>query len=283
MKIITLPINEIVIGERRREEFGDIQGLADSIAKFGLFHPIVVDDQNNLIAGERRLIACKSLEWSEVPCRLYRELTDEERSEIELDENLKRKDLTPYEASKQLLKNAKKIEPFISSAAEEKDSRGRKSQGSAPKKDVAGALGIGVASLVRAEQHINAVEKHPELSIIPTQKEAIAAGKALDAMPEKERDKAKARLMAEGHRAITSIINKPKAKPKSISSKYSDNLSQIQTFIMSIKSVGAGELTASWTERERHAFLTELRDCRDDMSSLISELESIETELQRAS
>jgi ParB-like chromosome segregation protein Spo0J len=283
----TLPIDEIIVGERRREDFGDIEGLASSIAKFGLFHPIVVDDQNNLVAGERRLIACKSLEWREIPCRLFRDLTDEERAEIELDENLKRKDLTPYEASKRILQSAEKIAPLISSVVDEiKNPRhaGRKSQRGAPKEEIAGALGVSKGALINAEKHVAAIEKYPELSISPTQKDAIDAARALDQMPVDRRTATRSKILAEGRTVIAEITNKPRlVKTKSASSKYSDNLSQIQTFITSIKAVGAEELTASWTERERHAFLSDLRSCRDDISALVSELEAIEAELRQAS
>lgn len=283
MKITTLPINEIVVGQRRREEFGDIEGLTSSIAKFGLFHPIVVDDKNNLVAGERRLIACKSLDHYEIPCRLYAELTDEERSEIELDENLKRKDLTPYEASKQIVKNANKIAPILSSPIEDKKPRGHKRQYEAPKKDVAQAIGVSTGALVNAEKHIAAVEKYPELSMAPSQKEAIEAAKALDEMPIGKRTAERSKILNGGRVAIATITGKSKNRPKSISNKYRDNLSQIQTFISSIKSVGAEDLTASWTQTERHNFLSELIGCRDEMSSLISDLESIEEELKQAS
>lgn len=37
-----LDIDRIVIGERDRQEFGDIIGLAESIDEIGLLHPVVV-------------------------------------------------------------------------------------------------------------------------------------------------------------------------------------------------------------------------------------------------
>jgi N6-adenosine-specific RNA methylase IME4 len=46
---------------------GDIRGLAESIAKFGLFHPVVIDSEDRLIAGRRRIEACKTLQWTSVP------------------------------------------------------------------------------------------------------------------------------------------------------------------------------------------------------------------------
>ncbi len=91
------------VKERRREEFGDIEALAKSIAVYGLINPVTVDSEYNLLAGERRLRACKILKWKEIPCRLYGDLTDKERQEIELEENIRRKDLTAAERSKTLV------------------------------------------------------------------------------------------------------------------------------------------------------------------------------------
>ena len=54
-------VKEINVGERLRENFGDIEGLAESIKINGLLHPIIVDENLNLIAGHRRLTAIKTL------------------------------------------------------------------------------------------------------------------------------------------------------------------------------------------------------------------------------
>src|SRR5262245_52403896 len=96
-------IHSIQIGIRRREHLGDLEGLAASIQRYGLIHPIVVDAAGTLVAGERRLRACLQLGWTEVEVRLYGELTAEERAAIELEENLQRKNLTPLERSKTLV------------------------------------------------------------------------------------------------------------------------------------------------------------------------------------
>lgn len=62
-----LPIAAITIGPRHRRDIGDVSGLADSIKELGLLHPIVVNPDSRLIAGERRLHACKMLGLTEVP------------------------------------------------------------------------------------------------------------------------------------------------------------------------------------------------------------------------
>ena len=48
-----------IVGDRTRYDFGDIAGLATSIAKIGLLNPITVDENGRLLAGARRLSTCK--------------------------------------------------------------------------------------------------------------------------------------------------------------------------------------------------------------------------------
>jgi ParB family transcriptional regulator, chromosome partitioning protein len=61
------PISEIRISKRHRKDLGDVAGLAQSILEIGLLHPIVVSQTNLLLAGQRRLEACRSLGWCEIP------------------------------------------------------------------------------------------------------------------------------------------------------------------------------------------------------------------------
>lgn len=98
-----VPVEAIVVGDRRREDLGDIAALAASISRHGLLHPIVVDEQTRLVAGGRRLAAAKQLGWARIEIRRLGDLTDTELREIELEENVRRKDLTEYERSRQMV------------------------------------------------------------------------------------------------------------------------------------------------------------------------------------
>jgi N6-adenosine-specific RNA methylase IME4 len=66
----TMPIAAIRVGTRHRRDMGDISTLADSIAELGLLHPIVVTPDGTLIAGQRRIEACRALGRSEIPVRV---------------------------------------------------------------------------------------------------------------------------------------------------------------------------------------------------------------------
>ena len=79
----TVPIDRIIFGERRRQEMGDIDALAGSIGRYGLLQPIVVDDEWRLVAGGRRLEACRRLGWAAIPTRAFADLSERERQEIE--------------------------------------------------------------------------------------------------------------------------------------------------------------------------------------------------------
>lgn len=92
----TIPINSIVIdrANRQRRELVGIEELMDSIRTVGLINPPVVDSNDILIAGERRLTACLRLGWTSITVQDAATLDPAELHLIELEENVKRVDLS---------------------------------------------------------------------------------------------------------------------------------------------------------------------------------------------
>lgn len=88
-------LDQIVIGERVRKDMGDLKGLAESIKRHGLLHPVVVKADKTLVAGHRRVEAVKLLGWDTVPVT---PIDVEDLLSAERDENAERKDFTPTEA-----------------------------------------------------------------------------------------------------------------------------------------------------------------------------------------
>jgi N6-adenosine-specific RNA methylase IME4 len=163
MSQATLPIEKIDLGFRYRKDLGDLRPLADSIAEVGLLHPIVVTPDGRLIAGQRRLEACRLLGWDEVPVTVI-DLDEVARGEAH--ENFVRKDLLPSEIV--ALKRA--IEPFERSEARRRQgSRAdlchpatvAQCQGAARDK-IARYLGVGRTTIERAEAVVEAAEQEPE-------------------------------------------------------------------------------------------------------------------------
>jgi ParB family chromosome partitioning protein len=74
--------------------------LAMSIQKVGLLQPIIVrtnsSDNFEVVAGSRRLKACKSLGWRKIACHVV-ELDDKTAFEVSIIENIQRHSLNPIE------------------------------------------------------------------------------------------------------------------------------------------------------------------------------------------
>ena len=159
-----LSISEIKTGSRFRKDLGDIASLAKSIEEIGLLHPIVVTPEGKLIAGGRRLKACKALGWDTVPVhRVY--LQDITKGEYH--ENTARKDFLPSEA----VAIQKALLPIESQAARER--QGTRTDLQPPAKlaggwrgqtrdKVASYIGIGRTTLGKATKVVEAAEREPE-------------------------------------------------------------------------------------------------------------------------
>jgi ParB family chromosome partitioning protein len=94
-----VPIDDIIVKKRIRGELGDIEALAESLKRYGQISPIVLGKKNVLIAGGRRLEAAKSLGWRTINALVMETAGELERLEIEVEENIRRKELSPEEAA----------------------------------------------------------------------------------------------------------------------------------------------------------------------------------------
>jgi N6-adenosine-specific RNA methylase IME4/ParB-like chromosome segregation protein Spo0J len=163
-----MEIDRIQVGFRYRKDLGDLRSLAQSIEEVGLLHPVVVTPEGRLIAGQRRLEACRSLGWSDIPVTLV-DLYQAARGEAH--ENFVRKDLLPSEIV--ALKRA--IEPLERREARERQgyradlchpatvAEGQRATSTGDARDnIARYLGVGRTTIERAEAVVEAAEEQPE-------------------------------------------------------------------------------------------------------------------------
>lgn len=102
-KVVLIPEHKILPNPYQPRKVFDaekIEQLASSIAQYGLLQPITLLPLENgyyqLVAGERRLLACRKLKMQEIPAILTS--MDEERSSaLALIENIQRCDLNYFE------------------------------------------------------------------------------------------------------------------------------------------------------------------------------------------
>jgi hypothetical protein len=98
-------IAQIVSSERMRKDLGDIDSLKQSLAEHGLLQPIGVRPSPTtqgffqVIWGGRRFEAATQLGWEDIECKILTCEEDYELREKELEENIRRKDMTWQEQS----------------------------------------------------------------------------------------------------------------------------------------------------------------------------------------
>lgn len=89
-----VPIKNVKVKDRFRKELGDLTELVESIKIKGIIQPITIDLKGELIAGERRLRAAELAGLSVIRAIRRKSADQEDKLEIELFENIHRKDFT---------------------------------------------------------------------------------------------------------------------------------------------------------------------------------------------
>ena len=104
-RVLDLPLNVVEAdGKQPRRHFDEelLDELARSIREHGLLQPVLVrasgEGRYTLVAGERRLRACRRLGLEKIPAIL----TDGDPEHVALVENLQRQDLAPLEEAEAL-------------------------------------------------------------------------------------------------------------------------------------------------------------------------------------
>ncbi|MDR1024331.1 MAG: ParB N-terminal domain-containing protein [Treponema sp.] len=94
-----VPIEDIIVKKRIRQDMGNIEALAESLKKFGQISPVVISKKNVLITGGRRLEAAKSLGWRTINAVVIDIPAGLSQLEYEVEENLQRQDFNPEESA----------------------------------------------------------------------------------------------------------------------------------------------------------------------------------------
>jgi ParB family transcriptional regulator, chromosome partitioning protein len=100
-QLTEIPVTRIFTDPSQpRKDLGNLESLKVSIKTYGIIQPCIVsatsDEKYTIIAGERRFTAAKELGLKSIPC-VVRTLEEHQRLELQIVENLHRKDLNPIE------------------------------------------------------------------------------------------------------------------------------------------------------------------------------------------
>ena len=195
-----IPIATIDIGPRFRQDYGaDVEwtDFKKDIENNGLISAIAVKrvgDRYELLAGGRRLQACTELKHETINATIYTgEIDEADMVIIELNENLKRKNLLPREESEG---KKKLLEALQSKYGEKRNSK--PGAVGVSMSDAARMIGESVANFSRDVQLAEAFNIMPELEDAKTKTEAFRLAKrniqklknykAVKEIEEKEKD-----------------------------------------------------------------------------------------------
>jgi len=100
MDIKEIPIDKLKADPNQPRKVFDkekIKALADTYKNQGIIQPIEIDKNNQIITGERRWRAAKLAGLKKIPCKILKDLTEEEKLERRLIENIHHEPLTDLE------------------------------------------------------------------------------------------------------------------------------------------------------------------------------------------
>ena len=93
-KVMNVKLDDIKVGERFREDMGDLEALAADIKKWGIVQPLSINQNYELLAGGRRYHAAREAGFTEVPVIILETENELQAREIELLENIARQDFS---------------------------------------------------------------------------------------------------------------------------------------------------------------------------------------------
>ncbi len=110
---MNIEIDKVKIGKRIRKDTGDLTNLKASLQKYGLINPVLITPLNELISGFRRISAARELGWKYIEVRVMDPGGRLDLLELEMHENIVRKDFTVDELREGLAKKKKLLNPNI--------------------------------------------------------------------------------------------------------------------------------------------------------------------------
>jgi ParB family chromosome partitioning protein len=101
MELVELDIDRITTKTSLRDDLGDLTTLENSIRRLGLLFPVIVDSNNVLISGSRRLAACRNVGLTTLHAlKADVDADSMDAADVQCDENLCRRSLTLEEIEK---------------------------------------------------------------------------------------------------------------------------------------------------------------------------------------
>ena len=102
-ELIDIDISKITVKSHIRQDIGNLDTLKKSIQQVGMLHPIIIDRNNVLISGKRRMEACRDIGLAKISAfHLDIDAASMTALDIQSNENLCRQPLSHEELDKHI-------------------------------------------------------------------------------------------------------------------------------------------------------------------------------------
>lgn len=106
-------IENIKVRHRIRKDLGDLEPLRESLKRLGQIEPIVVNEKNELVAGQRRLEAARQLGWTHIEAHVADIDDPLKLLDVELEENVQRMPFSEQELHEGYVRLERFRHPFF--------------------------------------------------------------------------------------------------------------------------------------------------------------------------
>jgi ParB-like chromosome segregation protein Spo0J len=252
-------IDSIIIGERTRQDFGDIDGLAASISEIGLLQPILVSmvgEETFLVDGHRRILAYEKLGLIYIPAKVFDPFNTPDSlnktlldMRAQYDANMVRKDFTPSEAvhlsefikswveAKRKLDENNKSEAGGNLPPEKKPPSGKKTRDVIAKK-----VGMSYKTLEKAKAIVESAKDNPEnADLVKKMDETGKVDTAYKKLQEREHPEgSKVIISGVPGKMVSLIVKMPDGRQKKMGSVSTEWFQNRNVLSWIVENVGLG-------------------------------------------
>ena len=152
MTLSEIKLSDVRVSQRLRQlDNSKVAELVESIKLLGLLQPIVVDSDNNLLAGNHRLEAFKNIGYENIDCKIVN-LSEQKNRLVEIDENLIHNDLSIIEKSEHIILKESILEELGIRATQKNNQYAGVNSDTSTTKALADEIGIGERKYQRIKQ-----------------------------------------------------------------------------------------------------------------------------------
>ena len=280
MKIVMVELDKIVlrpkwnIRNRKTITKSSIESLKASIEAIGLQEPLILNDKHELVAGNRRYLACQILNLKKVPCHVQTFASENHERLAHLDENLESQSLQGKDFDFAIAERKEiyvRLFPESKKVGRKKGDKGKKSF----EKETAEKTGKSEKTIRRSIKRVNDVTSEVREAY---ENDEINSGQIdeLVKLPKEKQNKILAKIkgasVAETELKVRDALEKE--KPHTDEDTIKDVTKAVKMFNVKLQTLIDTKAYNGISDKAFEAFNVEFSTCCDLINEILEDLET---------